>query len=916
MAGKPVGSFYVGLGLDTREFQRKMRLAERDLQAAFGSAAIRTSQALAASIAGVTAAVGYLGAKSVKLAADLEVQTKAFQRLLGGADAAKAKLKELQSFAAQTPFAFTEVTDATKRLLALGFAADEVISVLTSVGDAASGLGLDSGGMDRIIKAFGDIRSKGVLATQEIKQLAENGIPAFEILAQNLGVTIPEAMKLVEDRAISSQVAINAFMSGINERFGGMMEIQSQTMLGMWSTIVDEAENSMRIVGKQITQSAGLQSAMQRIRDEAIAFRTTLQDAGFSKAFSSIFGEGAQVAIAATAGAITASLIPSIVAAGIAIKTAISPLLPLIAAGVLVGGVIQIGVAVKNLSNETKQLAEHAENASKELSKTLTTVGAIENKNRILEIQRTLAYMRTEQEIQADINKEWADQHLALSKQSLAGYNRSGGGYAVFDNATIDGHGRMIKQFEEEKKVVVDLKTELDELKEIYKQQVRLNDPDYVQAYTSGRKLAISLAEGIRSFDLKQAIGSFFPNFMGLNPKPTKPEETTGGKSSVSDEDKRLADDAKRTSKSILQTYTSQVLGKKAMLDLEYQQERENLDRSKSQNKNYRRDLFMLDETYYQRRIELEREAADEEAKLNAEMAQSHADYIGEQMEADWAEAEANAQRIQAIQDGSALEAQLQADMQAADLDAYVAHLDQKQAAYRAHLEGNRNLMNVYDQLQRDAHRTNADFMAESYRTVYSGLTDALTGIVTGAKNAGEAFRELGMQIIQMVVKWQIQQKLASVMSASIRTATTAASVAQAAIITAAWAPAAAMVNAATFGAAATSGAAATAGAVSMMGAAARAFSPVPFANGGIVTKPTLAMIGEGGESEAVIPLSRLGEMGGGANVQVNVINQTGVPVNARSSQRMDGGKTVIDLFLEGYSRNVSGIQDIIGRRS
>jgi hypothetical protein len=42
-------------------------------------------------------------------------------------------------------------------------------------------------------------------------------------------------------------------------------------------------------------------------------------------------------------------------------------------------------------------------------------------------------------------------------------------------------------------------------------------------------------------------------------------------------------------------------------------------------------------------------------------------------------------------------------------------------------------------------------------------------------------------------------------------------------------------------------------------------------ASGGIVTKPTVALIGEGTESEAVIPLSRLGNMGGGMSVVVNV---------------------------------------------
>jgi hypothetical protein len=72
-------------------------------------------------------------------------------------------------------------------------------------------------------------------------------------------------------------------------------------------------------------------------------------------------------------------------------------------------------------------------------------------------------------------------------------------------------------------------------------------------------------------------------------------------------------------------------------------------------------------------------------------------------------------------------------------------------------------------------------------------------------------------------------------------------------------------------------------------------------AQGGIVTSPTLAMIGEGNGPEAVIPLSKLGSMGfgGGAGITVNVnggdpnsivralqqyVRQSGpVPVNTRA---------------------------------
>ena len=41
-------------------------------------------------------------------------------------------------------------------------------------------------------------------------------------------------------------------------------------------------------------------------------------------------------------------------------------------------------------------------------------------------------------------------------------------------------------------------------------------------------------------------------------------------------------------------------------------------------------------------------------------------------------------------------------------------------------------------------------------------------------------------------------------------------------------------------------------------------------ASGGIVTSPQLALIGEKGP-EAVIPLSKMGDMGGGSNVTINV---------------------------------------------
>jgi hypothetical protein len=50
-------------------------------------------------------------------------------------------------------------------------------------------------------------------------------------------------------------------------------------------------------------------------------------------------------------------------------------------------------------------------------------------------------------------------------------------------------------------------------------------------------------------------------------------------------------------------------------------------------------------------------------------------------------------------------------------------------------------------------------------------------------------------------------------------------------------------------------------------------------AQGGIVSSPTLAMIGEGNGPEAVIPLSRMGEFGMGGGVNITIQTGVGDPV-------------------------------------
>lgn len=81
------------------------------------------------------------------------------------------------------------------------------------------------------------------------------------------------------------------------------------------------------------------------------------------------------------------------------------------------------------------------------------------------------------------------------------------------------------------------------------------------------------------------------------------------------------------------------------------------------------------------------------------------------------------------------------------------------------------------------------------------------------------------------------------------------------------------------------------------------------YAAGGIANSPQIALYGEGSMNEAYVPLPdgrsipvtmKSGQM---PNVTVNVINQSGTPVNAKQGQpRMDGKQMILDVVLEGMS--------------
>jgi len=220
---------------------------------------------IASILAVLGAAAGVRSA--VKLAADWEQAEAAFTKMLGSAEAARAFMRELEEFAAKTPFELPGLIDGSRRLLAMGFTAEEVLPTLTAIGDAVAAMGGGVFEIDRVVRALGQMRAKGKVSAEEMMQLAELGIPVWEMLANKIGVSIPEAMKQAERGSIDAATGIGAVLEGITEKFGGSMEDQSQRLAGLWSTTKDTATSILRGIGFGIVKTFDLKQIAKWITE-------------------------------------------------------------------------------------------------------------------------------------------------------------------------------------------------------------------------------------------------------------------------------------------------------------------------------------------------------------------------------------------------------------------------------------------------------------------------------------------------------------------------------------------------------------------------------------------------------------------------------------------------------------------------
>lgn len=226
--------------------------------------------------------------EALTFAQNMETAAVSMEYFVDGADkAAKslAFLREMNEFAARTPFSTEQALEMSKYIQAVGISMNTSKAFLEVVTDAAAATGATGENLQRVIFALGQMQTKGRVANEEIRQLANANIPIYQILQEELNLT-GDQISNIGKYWIDADKAIVAILRGLEKRYDGAADRISDTMSGMIDTIADDS----KIIAQAAGQGAydGLKNVMTGVRDMLDEYRDTVTEFGSAGLFNQI----------------------------------------------------------------------------------------------------------------------------------------------------------------------------------------------------------------------------------------------------------------------------------------------------------------------------------------------------------------------------------------------------------------------------------------------------------------------------------------------------------------------------------------------------------------------------------------------------------------------------------------------------
>ncbi len=289
-----VGDVYALLGMDFSQFDKDERKAEGRVQTLGGRLSNILENAFSFTL-GMSffqmLQQGFRSATSTAFGFNAQLQTaeRGFTQMLGSLGNAKRFMSDLTDFSAKTPFEFPGLLESSRQMMAMQWQTERIIPDLRIVGDTLAGIGkFGSENVESVTTALGRMKMFGKVSSREMMMLVRAGIPAYDLLADEIGVTVEALRDMAEKGALPAGKAVDALLKAMDKRFGGMMNNLEDDWQGVWATIKDVVRLTIGEMSKGLFKS--INEWLVGVKNMAQGFYDALKAGGIRYAIEQTFG--------------------------------------------------------------------------------------------------------------------------------------------------------------------------------------------------------------------------------------------------------------------------------------------------------------------------------------------------------------------------------------------------------------------------------------------------------------------------------------------------------------------------------------------------------------------------------------------------------------------------------------------------
>jgi tape measure domain-containing protein len=226
--------------------------------AALGGAAHK-ALAWGGALAGLNGISG-LAAGVIETGAAFETLEARLSSLLGSTEAAKDAMANIKALAISTPFEVSALSESFVKLTAFGL--QPSMAQMQALADTAATLGGGTEALAGVTLALGQAWAKGKLQGDEILQLAERGVPIWDVLAQATGKNTAELQKMSEAGELGRGTILKLI-----DALGQMNAGASDKMMATFSGAVSNAKDALAEFYDMIAKAGVLDFLTGQLQD-------------------------------------------------------------------------------------------------------------------------------------------------------------------------------------------------------------------------------------------------------------------------------------------------------------------------------------------------------------------------------------------------------------------------------------------------------------------------------------------------------------------------------------------------------------------------------------------------------------------------------------------------------------------------